>query len=150
MVSSGKSYKYSSAFDATVVPNKMRLLGCSARATQDNSSVEFDLFVIPRLPRLEVDERLRYESQVAVKIYELDRKISRDGGRYLYNLHSKASANVALHLQQTGSEVTGDWSLQAVTAGTVEASSVPEETNLTINIRKEENVSSVSDWRDVL
>ena len=150
VVSSGKSYQYSSAFDVTPVPNKMRLLGCGARATEDASSVEFDLFVIPRLPRLEVDERLRYESQVAVKIYQLDRKISQDGGRYLYDLHSRASANVDLHLQQTGSEVTGDWSLQTVTAGTVKASSVPEETNLTINIRMEEKVSSVSDWRDVL
>ena len=151
VASTGKSHQSSSTFDLTLVPGKMRLLGLSARPTENASSVEFELFVIPRLPRPQVDERLRYESQVAVKIYQLDSKISRDGGRYLYDLHSQASANVDLHLQQTGSEVTGDWSLHTVTAGTVEASSVPEETNLTINIRnEEEELSFLSDWRDVL
>ena len=149
--SSGQSYEYSSTFDVTTVPNKMRLLGCSARATENASSVEFDLFVIPRLPRHEVDERLRYESQLAVKIFELDRKISQDGGRYLYDLHADASANVDLYLKQSGSQVTGDWSLQTVTTGTVQASSVPEETKLSLNIRREgQELCAVPGWRDVL
>ena len=122
----------------------------SVREAPDDQ-LEFDLFVIPRLPSHHVDQRLMYESQLAVKIYGLDSKLSQDGGQHLHNLHNDASIRVNKYVQKAGSVVTGDWNIIGINTGSVEASSIPEQTKVTINIRNEEGqVTSFPDWRDVL
>ena len=149
-VSSSESADYSSIFDVTRVPGQMRVLGSNVR-TDGGGNLEFDLFVIPRLPGHQVDQRLRYESQIAVKIYELDRKISQDGGQYLYDLHDNATANVDLYLHNSGSVVTGDWTISRIDTGSVQADTIPGDTNVTLELRNDEDeMTTLTDWRDVL
>ena len=149
MRSAGSS-SHSPVFDVTGVRGQMRLITSSVREAPDDQ-LEFDLFVIPRLPSHHVDQRLMYESQLAVKIYGLDSKLSQDGGQHLHNLHNDASIKVNQYVQKAGSVVTGDWNIIGINTGSVEASSIPEQTKVTINIRNEEgHVTSFPDWRDVL